>query len=554
MNEGVVDQPVELRQYLAIIKSRKWAILAVTAVILSGTLAYSYRQTPRYSTEARVLVKPLPTSPNETYLLPPNLETEGQLVASQPVAALVRRDLGLALSPDALLPDLDVESVVESEVLVIRYTATDPALARDAADSFATNYIQYRRDQALDALLGAQGAIRSRVRRVTDQLSDVITKIEAARTDGSRALVTTLQTQRSTLIARLGVLQQRLDDLQPDRTVRLGGGEVIEQASLPTAPSFPDHTKNGVLALTVGLLLGIGVAFLRERLDDRFKERIEVARAVGAPILGTVPRFRFVKGQSQSYELSVVADSKGPASEAYKSLRTGVEFISKGRSMASMLVTSPSAGEGKTVTVGNLGMAMGQAGSRVVLVSADLRRPTLDRYFSIDSGEPGLSNWLLGEEDLWGMLKQTVSPNVLVLPSGPIPHNPAELLASPRLGELIAKLEQDSDMVLLDSPPCLPVADAAIIASRVPCALLVIDASSTRRSAVVHAKEALDRVGTNVIGCLVNAFDPSTTSYAHYDAYYYSRYESERPEGENVAALRRKPPGAPDRSRFSFRR
>jgi non-specific protein-tyrosine kinase len=222
--------------------------------------------------------------------------------------------------------------------------------------------------------------------------------------------------------------------------------------------------------------------------------------------------------------LPVVSEPKGPASEAYRNLRTGFQFLASQRGYKTLLVTSPSAHEGKTSTVANLGVALSQAGRRVVIVSADLRRPSLEKTFGAES-DLGLSTWLLGEEeDLRNLvLEHPDIPNLSLMTAGRIPSNPAELLTSPRLRELIDRLTQYFDLVLFDSPPVLPVADAVILASHLDSVILIFDAASTGRSAALHAKEQIERVGGNIIGCVLNAFDPSNTPY-YYEPYYYSAY------------------------------
>lgn len=527
MDPQPADQRIDLSQYLGILSARKWTILFVAAAVTAVSLFFSYRQTPLYTSTARVLVKSLPTNPNDFYLAPPNLETEGELAASEPVAVLVKEELGLTDSPQALLNNLSVSSVLDSEVLIISYTAPDPRLSEEAANSFATSYIDYRVDQALKSLLAAQQAIQVRVDRVRTQVTSINAEIAEARRTGDFSLANSLETDRSVLLARLGVLQQRLDDVQPDRSIRLGGGNVIDEATLPTSPSSPNHRLNALLGLFGGLALGTLFAFLRERLDDRFRGRTEVANALGVAVLATVPTFR--PSRKRNRDLATIAEPKGSAAEAYRNLRTSFQFLAQESNIKSVLVTSASAGEGKTVTSCNLGVALAQTGNRVVLVSADLRRPTLEAYFGI-SQSPGLSDWLLGRsDDVWALTGRPVGiPNLRVLASGQVPSNPAELLSSPRLSNLIARLSEHSDMVIFDSPPTLPVADASILASQVGSAVLVIDASKTRRSAATHAKDELTRVGATVLGAVLNAFNPQA-GYA-YDPYYTGYYTSETPE------------------------
>lgn len=520
--EAAQGQAVDLREYLAVLRARKWTILLVAALVIGSALFFSYQQTPRYTAESRVLVAALATNPGDLYAPIPTLETEIEVLRSEPVADLVREDLGTTQTPQGLLGGLTATIVTDSDVIIVAYNATDPTFARDASTSFAQNYLGYRRQQALEALLASQQAIEERLEFVQTQMSDLDEEIADARAAGESQEARVLQTQRTALVARLGVLQQQLSDVQPDATVRRGGGQVIQPASVPTSPSSPDHIRNGLLAAFLGLALGIGLAFLRERLDDRFRGRADVERALEAPVVATIPKFKAHKDPRR--RVVVLTDPKGSSTEAYRSLRTNLQFILMQRNIKSLLITSASAGEGKTVTATNLGVALAQAGQKVLLISADLRKPTLEKYFGLERGE-GLSTLLMDPNaNSWNLIRDTNVQNLRLLPSGGIPHNPAELLTSARMGELIKEFEAIFDVILFDAPPVLPVADASVLGSHLGGAIIVVDAGETNRTAVVHAREELERVGTSILGSVLNAFDPSSSPYYYYEPYYRYYY------------------------------
>jgi succinoglycan biosynthesis transport protein ExoP len=538
MRDAGVAHPPGLREYIGVIRARKATIGVVFALVLGSALLFSWRQSPVYYAAAHVLVQPLPVDTSD-YAPPPNLDTEAQIVSSNPVTDRVIADLGLSRSPGAMTDGLEVETVTETEVLVVGYSSQDGELAQDAANSFASNYIDYRRERALEILVGAQESIQQQVDAAQRELGRIEKDLEEARASGDDSLVSTLEGQRGVVLAKLGVLEQRVQDIQPQRSMAQSGSEIIKPAGLPSAPASPDHLRNGLLGGALGLLLGIAAAFLRERLDDRFRDRLGVEQALGAPVLATVPRFP-TPSKGQAPGVVVVSDPRGPASESYRTLRTGLDFIVSRRQTRSILVTSPTAAEGKTVTTVNLGMVAADAGARVALVSADLRRPSLERYLGVPN-QSGVSTWLAGfSASPDGLIQVTTSPNMSVVASGPLPPNPAELLASPRLAELVALLERRFDLVLFDSPPVLPVADAMILGSRVGAALLVVNAATTRRSAATHAKEELQRVGADVIGAVLNEFDPSTSPY-QYEHYSYAAYG---PSPETLRSNGGPPPGA----------
>lgn len=517
------DQPLDLRKYLAILRARKWIILIIAILVTGLAISRSYRQTSVYETSARLLLKPdLQTG----YY--PTGETEAAVVSGEAVSQVVIENENLAISPQALLSGVSAALVSPAgTVLTVTYRSADPVFAQVAANAFATGYLDYKREQAFEGVSGQRQALERRHGSIQEQITQLIGRTETARKNGNESLVSQLDGERVTLTARLIGVQQELDALQGSGDVSIRFGEVLQAAPLPRAPSSPNHRTDGIIGGLLGLALGIGLGFLRERLDDRFRGRSDVEQSMEAPVLATVPRF---PKDFRSRGLIVVGDPKGPASEAYRNLRTSLQFLLAQRNAKTLLITSPSEHEGKTVTTANLGFALAQTGRRVVLVSGDLRRPQLEKYFGIKA-DLGLTNYLLGEVDDIGkiVLEDPNTPGLRVLPSGPIPSNPAELLTSPRVSQLVSELEEHADILIFDAPPVLPVADSVILASHLGLAMLILDAANTQRSAATHAKELLERVGAEVIGCVLNAFDPSGSPY-YYEPYYYSKYYSKAEE------------------------
>lgn len=529
---GAVEN-VDLREYLGVLRARRWTIIFVAAVVLSSALFFSFRQMPLYEARTRLLVKGVPTDASG-FIQTPNLLTEAEIVASEPIATLVVDDLELDSSTKELISQVSVKPAQEeSQVLRISYTSPDAAIAADIANSFAENYIEYKRTEASEALEAGRLSIQERISAVQEKLSRVTRRIDTPEVAGDPALRTTLETERSTLIARLGVLQQELDDFQSTQPIDLSGGQAIDPATPPTTAVSPDHLRNGLLALFLGLALGIGLAFLREHLDDRFRGRPDLIRSLDVPVLASVPKFGTRKREKQ-HALPIHADPRSPAAEAYKGLRTSIRFLTNDRSLRSLLITSASSSEGKTMTTANLAVALAQGGTKVIVVSADLRRPALELYFGIENSL-GLSDWLLAtdERDPFGIVHDPGIPNLRIIPSGPIPPNPAELLASRRFGTFIETLETQAELVLVDSPPVFPVTDPLVLISTIGTAILVIHADKTHRSIAVHAKEELERVGGDVVGCVYNSFDPSDSAYGRYNTYYqYGAYrQAEGPAG-----------------------
>jgi capsular exopolysaccharide synthesis family protein len=298
---------------------------------------------------------------------------------------------------------------------------------------------------------------------------------------------------------------------------RPGSVSVVEAATTPGSPVRPSVLLNTILGALAGLILAGGLAALLEYLDDTVKSPEEVEAAAGLTTLGGVARFR----RPRSLEGGLIATrQRHPVAEAYRMLRTNVQFSTLDRPAQTLLVTSANPGEGKTTTVANLALVMAQTGKRVIAVDSDLRRPTLHRFFGVENGT-GLTTLLLsGEPELDGCLKPTAFDNLWVLPSGPQPPNPSELLGSRRMESVLQSLKQSADIIVMDSPPALAVADASILASRVDGTLLVVDSGRTRAGSLQRAKETLGRAKTNLLGAVLNKLTQRGRDYYYYRYYY----------------------------------
>ncbi|MDQ4143765.1 MAG: polysaccharide biosynthesis tyrosine autokinase [Actinomycetota bacterium] len=535
------DEAVDIREYIAILRVRKWTIAISTLAASLLALGFSFLQTPLYTAEARLLVAPpLDDEVTVPAFAADLVQTEAQLVASQPVAALVKEDLDAGASLDQLLESLQVNPVGETRVLRVAYTSTDPRQGQRLANSFASSYLAFRRQMVLQRVLDERRAAERRVNAASAELADITQQVETARRSGDEGLITTLETQRNVLVARLGLLQQQLDEVAAEADQQ-GVGEVIEQASLPLAPSSPNYIVNGLLGAALGLAVGTGLAFLRERLQDRFRNPGDIERIVEAPLLATIPRYRLRRREGSNRVITLEQPTSVP-SEAYRTLRTNVQFIAGQREIKSFVVTSGLAEEGKTATAVNLGVVLAHAGQRVIIVSADMRRPTLEGYFGFDQRPgQGLSTWLKDpHQAIWPYIIDPGIPNLRLLPSGPIPADPAELLSSRGLTDLTAMLEDNSDFVLFDAPPVLGLADATVIAARAGAVLLVIDAGKAHRSTSLRARAQLERVGGHVSGAVLNGVDESTAPYS-YVPYGYQAYEPHEPvSSDNGGGSRRR--------------
>lgn len=292
----------------------------------------------------------------------------------------------------------------------------------------------------------------------------------------------------------------------------------LTAAGVPAKPYTPRPVRNGLISLVAGLVLGVGAAFVREALDRRLRDSDEVETASGVTLLGVVP------SEELDSRIPVETHPMSTRAEAYRKVRTNLTFTTADGLPRSILITSSTSGEGKTTLATNLALACARTGSRVLLIDADLRRPTVASYTGLDDGD-GLTNYLSGRRSFSQVVRPigTTVP-VDVMTSGPIPPNPSELLGSTRMDELLRAAESEYDVVIVDAPPVLPVADALVLAVLVEAVVLVAKVGETTRDRLRRSKDAILKVKANLVGVVPNGVVQSEDS-----AYAYAyRYRSKK--------------------------
>ncbi len=333
-------------------------------------------------------------------------------------------------------------------------------------------------------------------------------------------------------------IAEQFTDVIEDLETPTGGGaspvkiSVVRQAVEPAAPSSPNTTTNVTLGLLVGLALGVGVAMLREVLDTRVRTEADVARLTPTSVIGSIP----FDDEAATSPLIVHSSSRSARAESFRRLRTNVQFLDVDDRPQSIVVTSSLPGEGKSSTTINLALALADAGTRVALVDADLRRPAVARYLGLE-GAVGLTTVLIGRASIEDVIQPWGDGNLHVLPSGQVPPNPSELLGSHAMAHLLDTLTERYDVVLVDTPPLLPVTDAAILSKLTRGAVLVVGADRLHRGQLAEAVGALHTVDARVLGIVVNR-----VARKQGDAYTY--YEYAEAEGRPTRRRRggQKPP------------
>ena len=323
-------------------------------------------------------------------------------------------------------------------------------------------------------------------------------------------------------------LESRLAELKLRQIAQPKPISILNHAGLNTVPVRPKRPMIIMMSLLAGLFLGVCFALLAEFMDDRVNSPEDARRILAVPALGYIPRI-----DKEDQRMLTSKTAGGSLLESYRVLRSNVRFAAAGEPLRMIMVTSTAPGEGKSVTAANLAIAMALDGKKVILVDCDLRRPTVHEKFGI-RGTPGLTNVLVGAMDLDLALQDTEVENLKLLASGPIPPNPAELLNSRAFEVVQEQLKDRSDVVILDSPPCLSVADAQVLAANVDGLIYVVQLGSTRKSALKHGNELLKQAHARILGVVYNKVQVGGRNNDYYYG-YYSYYHKQELTGKEGA-------------------
>lgn len=502
-----------------VIRSRKWLIALVTVVAFMAALTAG-ALTPRvYRGEAEVFINDRNTGAAligaqlsaDTNQPERKLQTQADLMKQRSfLAEVIEQNPSMTL--ETLRKQVRVATDPQADIITVDVTDSSPVRAAAIANELVQVYVAWSRDLQRQSIRAAADQVQQKVQDAQGQIATL--EAVLPKNDPTGAKRERLSTARSLY----SQLVQDLQRLQVTEQIATGLGSVVSSAVPDPVPVSPNPVRNGAIGLGLGLLLGVGAAFATERLNTRVSNAQDASDSYGAPILAEIPLEK--SDSAKKHRLAVVTQPQGAAAEAYRGLRTNLDFIKSGREFKTLLVTSAIPGEGKSTVAANLAAVLAKRGWHVVLVVCDFHQPAASQFFELN-GDAGLSEVLMGARDLPSVLQTPGDIERLqVITAGQLPPNPSELLGSVAMQGMIRALAEYADYVILDTPPILAVSDPAVVAQRADGVLLVAQVGVTKKDEARKARAQLDKVGVRVLGVAVLGVDPlGAAGYGYYNAY-----------------------------------
>jgi polysaccharide biosynthesis transport protein len=479
-----------LVRVLKVLRERWWLVLLCPIIALAAAVVYVERQPKQYTAVAKLQFSnnSLPSQVagvSGSQSVDPEGEkaTNVELVTTPPVAELVVKSLKLKMTSGELLEQVSASNPQNDYIVDISVTDSDPGQAATIANAFARQYVVYSEAQNINQLVKGEQLITRKIEQ----------------------LPSTDTVDRANLLG----LYQKLLLLQ---SVQSGNAQVVSTASIPGSPSSPKKKSTAIIALVLGLLLGIGLAFVLDLIDRRVKSWEEFEELYGIPALASIPQLPRRPRTARDLEIAL---------EPFRILNNGLSLLPHTGSINTVVVTSAIAGEGKTSVALGLARAAAYSEREVILVEADLRRPSLEQRLDLPKSSHGLTSALHNGVNPLELLREPI-PDLQgyfkLLSSGPIPLNATNLMASKRLVEIFETLASHADLVVIDSAPLLPVADTRVLLDRTnfDACLVVGRAGVTTRDQVHRTRLVVERLHLKSVGLVVNTLAEMTDGYGYY--------------------------------------
>jgi capsular exopolysaccharide synthesis family protein len=546
---------VSYQPYLAILRRRFLLVLLITVVGAGSAAFFAMRQPRIYQATATLLINP--AAPNQAipYLqaaLAGSQSSIQQLASTYDVFLTspgfdqqVVNSLGLPESAGALAGQITTQLVSTTNFYRISVAAGEPQLAQQLANAVAKQFIAANVSVLQEAQASAARPTPGPevLQRLVKEIGDV-SALDQRLANSPNANSPAVQQELAATEQRLSALTTAYNQLQTSQsgstnTAQLNTATLTSPATLPTVPISPSVRKDVMLGGAAGLSLGLILAFVLEFVEYTIRTPEELEEATGSlpiAVIAAVGNERRLRRENQhpAAQLYTMLTPHSGVSEAFRTLRTNLAFSALNTPVRTILVCSVLPGEGKSTVAANLAVVLAQSGKRVVLVDADLRRPSLHSVFNVGRGH-GLTDLLLNGGDIAANLRQTTVPNLRLLPCGTIPPNPAELLSSDAMKPLIIALKNHADLVIFDSPPMGALTDAVVLSTLTEGSLMVVKAGLARPNVVKRGLETLHKVGSRPLGIVLNRVTVSQLRDYSYYYYYAQSGEYAAEEGEREA-------------------
>ncbi|MHA2406706.1 MAG: polysaccharide biosynthesis tyrosine autokinase [Candidatus Hermodarchaeia archaeon] len=528
---------MELRHYAMILW--RWTWLIVLSAVLAGGAAYfvSQAQTPIYQATTSILIDQAPDARNTEFtalLLAERLtDTYGELIVKRPVLEEVIQELGIDLEPEVFAAAIEVTPVRETQIINIKVENQSPTLAAKLANTLVSVFSDQNANMQSNRFAASKTSLEEQLSKLEEQIQGIEGEVDELGVPSNPSEETNLESLHAELAQYQNsytLLLQSYEALRLQEALSVSNIVQIEVAEPGTTPIRPRTLMNTVLATVVGGMLAVGVVFLIEYLDDTIKTTEDASSVLDLPVIGFITR---IEHGSNSVPF-VIKQPRSPVTESFRSLRSNIQFADVDKPIHSILVTSPTPEEGKSTVAANLSIVMAQNGKSVLLLDADMRKPRLHKILDLPNSQ-GLSDFFVKRSgNLRNFVHQFEKDNFSVITSGRLPPNPAELLGSERMSQLIEMLKRKFDVIVVDSPPIGVVTDPVILSTLIDATILVVEPEKTQTRAALHSIEQLRRADAKVIGLVFNNVPPKRVG--HYSGYrngYYYKYSEYHQSSEN---------------------
>ncbi len=512
---------------------RHWLWLLLGCALLAATIAYAITsQMPSiYKATVTLMIQQSASTGISEYtallMSERQASTYAEIIKEEPVIQAMIAQQGLDITPKEVQRKLSVELIRNTQLIRLKVEDSDSyrasRMANGIADALIAQSQTLQEARYADSLSNMQNQMQE-LAALIEEMTETADALKASTTSEEQAELARLQTILASYRNSYASLLQTYEQTRLTAANSADNIVILSRAQEPANKIGPSGLRNALLAGFITIVLSLGILFLIEYLDDTVKTPDDVNIALGGiGVLGAIGQL-----SKKDEELVTLAHPLSPISEAFRALRTNIRFTSVDKPIKTLLVTSAGPSEGKSLVISNLAVTMAQAGLKVIVVDADLRRPRIHKIFGYNTPSGGLTESLL-EGELNGRLQATSAEGLEVLAAGELPPNPAELLGSQKMQDLLGLMTQRADIVLVDSPPVLPVTDAVVLAREVDAVLLIATAGETRRVTLQQSVGALRQVSANIIGIILNRV--STVRGGYYYYYQYSghyRYENDK--------------------------